>query len=478
MIKADTNGSRHFTTRVCLALALACGFASTAATPEELVSVQYEAEEAAIANPERGLYLQFTARKQDESLNKDELVALRDRNITLILRLYYLNDFREKPIASAWLDLVEKDLGVAREAGVKCILRFAYNESIGDPDASIDVLLAHMEQLRPILHENADVIAVAQAGYVGSWGEWHASTNDLRKPENAQRIIAMWLKTLPASRYVQVRTPAIKQMIVETESPITRTQAWTKDVRARVAHHNDCFLASKDDYGTYQDIDKEKRYLEQETRFLPMGGETCAVSEYTSLDNARKEFERFHWSYLNLSYHPQVIGDWREAGLLDEIENRLGYRLVLRQASVSTNANAGGTLNVALGIENVGWASPYNPRGVELLLRSAEDGRLWRVALDADPRQWMPGKKVSIKPSLTLPRDMPAGEYGLLLWLPAPEVALRHRPEYAIRLASQGMWEADHGWHDLGLSIDVGVSSDASHAADADGQFELFVASP
>ncbi len=180
-------------------------------------------------------------------------------------------------------------------------------------------------------------------------------------------------------------------MIVETPAPITRDLAWTADVRARVAHHNDCFLASKDDYGTYQDIEEEKRYLEQETRFLPMGGETCAVSEYTSLDNARKEFERFHWSYLNLTYHPQVIDDWREAGLLDEIENRLGYRLILQQARVSANAKAGGMLDVALSLENVGWASPYNPRDVELLLRSAEDGTLYRVALDEDPRQWMPG---------------------------------------------------------------------------------------
>ncbi len=73
---------------------------------------------------------------------------------------------------------------------------------------------------------------------------------------------------------------------------------------------------------------------------------------------------------------------------------------------------------------------------------------------------------------------MPAGAYGLLLWLPAPEAALRDRPEYAIRLATEGLWDADHGWHDLGLAVEVQASDEPSDPNTADGRFELIAVSP
>ena len=61
---------------------------------------------------------------------------------------------------------------------------------------------------------------------MGSWGEWHASTNDLREPENARRIIEKWLEVLPASRCVQVRTPGIKQMLTGAGEAIKEGEAF------------------------------------------------------------------------------------------------------------------------------------------------------------------------------------------------------------------------------------------------------------
>lgn len=50
--------------------------------------------------------------------------------------------------------------------------------------------------------------------------------------------------------------------------------------QTRTGHHNDCFLASDTDLGTYTDgnIDAEKSYIEVESKFTVMGGETCAVN--------------------------------------------------------------------------------------------------------------------------------------------------------------------------------------------------------
>ena len=43
-------------------------------------------------------------------------------------------------------------------------------------------------------------------------------------------------------------------------------------------HHNDCFLASSDDFGTYDDKSVEYPYMQDDTKYAVMGGETCAVS--------------------------------------------------------------------------------------------------------------------------------------------------------------------------------------------------------
>ena len=61
-------------------------------------------------------------------------------------------------------------MGVARKAGIKIILRFAYSIAMDEPDAPLSVILQHLDQLKPILQENKDVIAVLQAGFIGSWG--------------------------------------------------------------------------------------------------------------------------------------------------------------------------------------------------------------------------------------------------------------------------------------------------------------------
>ncbi len=43
----------------------------------------------------------------------------------------------------------------------------------------------------------------------------------------------------------------------------------------------------------------------------------------------------------------------------------------------------------------------------------------------------------------------------LLLALPDPMTSLHDRPEYAIRLANQHVWEAETGFNNLGQTLEV-----------------------
>jgi len=409
------------------------------------------------ANPERGLYHQFTSQAEQDPLTLEAVEPTLDQdNLTLMLRMYYLKTFRDRPLSDKQLDMIRDDFGVIRRAGVKCILRFAYSQAIGEPDAPIDIVLGHMEQLAPIIRDNADVILTAQAGFVGAWGEGHASTNDLAEPENHNRIVQRWLDVLPATRTVQLRTPRKKWVFLGDKAAVTTDQAFTGTPIARLGHHNDCFISSETDVGTYEDIENEKAYLHAETAFVPMGGETCALTHFSEPDNARAEMQNLHFTYLNLGYHPEVFDKWRNDGFFMEVANRLGYRLSLESFTAPAAATPGGDLPVQLTLTNSGFASPCNPRSVQLILQHTGTSNESILLIDAEPRAWLPGEPIKITADLRLPDTLPPGEYKLLLALPDPEPTLRNDPAYAIRLANPGLWNAETGRHDLGATVNVG----------------------
>src|SRR5690606_12720981 len=188
-------------------------------------------------------------------------------------------------------------------------------------------VLEHLEQLTPLLAEHQDVIAVMQAGFIGAWGEWHSSTNGLDSADNRKTILLALLAALPPSRMTQIRTPNAKADIFGS-SPLTEALAFGGSDQARTGHHNDCFLATDSDYGTYPDpIETWKDYVASDGRYTPIGGETCQLNPpRTDCAAAGQEMERLHWSFLNALYDTDVIDAWETEGCLGEIQKRLGYR--------------------------------------------------------------------------------------------------------------------------------------------------------
>ena len=145
----------------------------------------------------------------------------------------------------ALLDSLSAGLAAVRAVGIKVTMRFVYNDGF-DPDAPKARVLEHIQQVKPLLAANADVIAAFQAGFIGAWGEWHSSTNGLATPQNRKDILLAFLDAVPASRSVQIRTPMFKDEIFPGGA-LGSAEAFTGSARARTGHHNDCFLASVDD---------------------------------------------------------------------------------------------------------------------------------------------------------------------------------------------------------------------------------------
>jgi hypothetical protein len=170
---------------------------------------------------------------------------------------------------------------------------------------------------------------------------------------------------------------------------------------------------------------------------------------------AMAEMAQLHWSALNLDYHPDVLQRWRTQGCFEDVRRRLGYRLVLRAATLPSSVSTGSQFVGSINLQNVGFAAPYNPRGLELVLR-ASNGALRRIPVPADPRRFGPndaGGITTINLDLPIPADLAPGNYELLLALPDPMPNLYTRPAYAIRVANIGTWEPSAGFNKLLASV-------------------------
>ena len=161
---------------------------------------------------------------------------------------------------------------------------------------------------------------------------------------------------------------------------------------------------------------------------------------------APEELTQVIEAYLHISYHPQVLSRWKQDKCFNEIDKRLGYRLVLREAGFSKSAQAGSDYRVVLSMENVGFAAPMNPRDAFLVL-SSTDGKIVKTyPVKSDPRTWHSGSFV-LDQTIQLPSA--AGKYVLSLYLPDPEPTLKDNPRFAIRLANEDVWDESTGFNTL-----------------------------
>jgi hypothetical protein len=428
-------------------------------------TVNYQNNDEVFINPERGFYHAVS------SINLDNLISFRlNENISLIYRGYHLDDFKESDIPLWFLEQLNNDFNIIRQAGMKLVLRFQYTEKSTSPygDAEPEIVKRHIEQLKPYLQENSDVIFILQAGLIGAWGEWYYTDYFSSSPGHIteeqwnlrRELIMSLLDAMPANRMVQIRTPDYKKRILQQDvlTPVSQQQAFTNTPIARIAHHNDCFVADYSDMGTYGDTLLEKPYLEEDSKYTLVGGETCKVCSCADCENSLKELRRFHWTFLNIDYHTAVLQGWIDEGCFPTVQKKLGYRYRMVSANIQNKSKQGGVFNFQLKIVNDGWANPGNPRNVELVLRSNESGKEYFLPIQQDPRKWPLKDTIFINVSAGIP-DLTSGNYSIFLNLPDPELKLTDRVEYSIRTANTGTWEAETAYNSLEKNIEINVSN-------------------
>jgi hypothetical protein len=417
-----------------------------------------------VYNPERGIYEQrHTKVSEYAPLDVPDLVRCREvKKEALVLRMFNLDALKETEIIPEDVkQKIDNDFATAREAGIKLIVRFCYTEDPKLPDASKKVVLAHINQLKPIIFKNHDVIFAVQAGFIGTWGEWYYTNEDFGnkghindiQSQNRKEVVQGLLDMIPHERFLLMRTPQYKMKYLGHNRTITNSDVQARSESFRIGFHNDAFLADETDMGTYT-CDSDKTYFAFDSRYVPVLGETCKPGPQANGQRAINQLSYYHWNALNRQYHPDVIKGWKEDNTYPEIKSRLGYRYILIKAEVDHYPSLDKPVKLNLTILNDGFSISIYPKTFFVIIENKETSERFTIQPDKNPeiRLWYPDETVEVPITFSLASvNPPTGKYNV--YLDISDYQFLHRPEYRVVFSNIGVEEPETRLNNLGISF-------------------------
>lgn len=441
-------------------------------------TVTYQPSTEIIPNPQRGLQkysITSSDYATDSGTNNLSVTTLNSwktstNKVTVVYRYFLLDAFLNSDINSTYLSNIQTDFDNVRTAGLKIIVRFSYSNAEGTtPQQPIkSQILSHISQLTSILNNNKDIIISHQAGFIGTWGEWYY-TNSTEFGTDGNITTAQWLNrkeivdamlvATPQEVPIQVRYAGIKTTMYGN-TLLTEQTAYQNTANARIGFYNDAFLNNYGDQGTYSVASEctnpigttEYDYISNETKYLPMTGETngfnpCNGGLRTAGLNAINEMNLTNWTTINRDYYIPFWDGVISSNHYDDILKNLGYRFVLNSSVVSSN-NSG--FNITLNISNVGFARLFKQRNVYLVLKNVATNVITTELINTDIRTWE--TSVSITENFNLNLE---GTFQLYLWMPDNETSLENNSNYSIQFANTNTWDSSTGYNNLFQTISL-----------------------
>jgi hypothetical protein len=430
-------------------------------------------KDPALKNPERGMYFGGLPSPGESHTIVPEWLWL-DTVCGQNLTWNGYNQTGTSSVLNAYAHKLETDY---RPNGVKVLFRPRYDKSEGNSPSNCIINGArvfhadsktrqynHIDAVAAMLGDYRDVIAYVQAGYLGRWGEWNTEGYS---PVNAPFLYSYADRSDIIDRVLSAYAAAHVRQDVELRRPVFAKEVIDRNSSANVGLHNDCFMTSNSDSGTYSDFtgspanfgsnSAAKAWAQSFTANKSFGGETCPLDDHTerwrSCSNMISEPPTLHMNYLNGDWASDAVSTWQSGGCYDEIRRKLGYRFKVTRVEYTPTVASGQNISVSIDIENSGWARLHRPRRARLVLRSGSTRRVYTLSAGAT-KNWAPGTTTRISVSAAPP---PAGTYGVRLWIPDPDAPARI--PYAVKLASRrggvNVFDEGTGENNLGVSIIV-----------------------
>jgi len=456
---------------------------------ESVNNISYEESLSEINNPYRGIF-----RQMGMSLKRNGQSNAGGMSSNSILRILVdMSDFQNDPLDEKAISFLKNQFENFKKNQKTVVIRFAYDPGFnGGPTKEpkpIENVLAHQEALKKVLTDYDEVIAAVECGLYGKWGEMHGSDiyAEAEKTAFVNKTIDKWLAILPKSITLNVRTPTFYSnwaniKINEIDQNIT-----TPDQPAyRVGLYNDGYLGTHNDIGTYQNREKEIKWLSNQTKHTLFGGEFGGYDD-NNMGNVRhtaaymiEESYKTHTSYLNNDWYDKTINQMKSETYSGKdkiyegqsgfkyIENHLGYRFVVRGVRLTKTAKSNGLFGIEVDIENVGFGNLIKPKSVTLIMQG-NDNKVYKLtemknSENTNPNQWESQTIKTFKSEVLLPKDMTNGDYKVYLRI-ASRTDSEGMDGYPIRFANNdgGLWDSKLGGNYLGKFTVNGVAEDVPH---------------
>lgn len=352
------------------------------------------------------------------------------------------------PLSAGMLRDIDTRLGAFAGTGMRLLPRFTYNFGPIGPtamDAPIDVIATHIDQLAPIVLSHRDLVFALEAGFIGTWGEWHDSTNG-NDTASAQKVVLDKEDSYFGGVFpILVRTPgALIQYLGAATPP------------ADFGLHDDYYASSATDANTWNPCAPTAGYCNRSytTSQLEAFGAAVATTtmfagefgaEYAPLQSCSA------LGAYSYTYHPQSItihpGDSVGTELTSEgcalsFYNKVGTRIEVQSAAITGRPTPNGQLTVAVTLVNTGFGRVVRARPGTLVFVSnggvVADIPIGLAALDL--RQLTsasPPVPHTFQFTATLPSTFPtSGAVTVALFFPDPAPSLDTLPAYALPLNS------------------------------------------
>ncbi|MBR5722959.1 MAG: DUF4832 domain-containing protein [Oscillospiraceae bacterium] len=359
-----------------------------------------------------------------------------------------------------------------RKNGCTIAVRFRYDDNgTQNPEpASFDMLKHHIQQIADskLLNDYQDILMYVESGFVGCYGEqWGGKYCSL---EQKAELLDLLLDVVPDPVPVTVRTPNIfaKWAGIEQKA-LADWESAPGSRAARVGLFDDGYMGSDSDLGTYTDRAAETGWLGRQATTSYFGGEFSGNLEFAQKydtylpENAIPEMYKTHLSYINSNifglYENYTFGkDYDVPGVDNSayygqtvrkfIRDHLGYRFVIRKASMTKTATQGSDLQLAFSVENTGFANPVRAQKAELLLE--KDGNYIRTPVELDSRQWRSCTVTDEQISVQLPGGLAPGNWKAYLKLSVGDNTTEQTHLRSVRFANDGIWNTALGANYIG----------------------------
>jgi hypothetical protein len=396
----------------------------------EIIFRGFYADENAngIFNPERGFRLTDDIDVEagramwdnggKTTLNSNLMKKMQDRaadSVSLVTTYFYIHKYIDMKLDEQAFSTINNFLDVVRKSGKKALVRFAYELGYGEPGPTEARILEHIQQLKPIVQANKDVIYIMQAGFVGCWGEWHDSKYKHEKNDSvASNILSNIVDLLPEGRYTQVRYPPYRELLKNDKARYER-----------IGLHDDFIILDGKTGGAAEMHDGGKwfPYVNEQSYNLPVDGEMPPFADWPQVLSgnrvARQLFlghysslsvitrydenmvpwktEMLDESFLNAynmpysqNYFRNSKGESVKRSAFDYIRDHLGYRLELQNLEIKKKSKH--TLDLSLSLVNRGFARIYNEHPIYFVLVD-KNGRVYDFQSHADVHSFYPHAK-------------------------------------------------------------------------------------